>query len=127
MNTKKCPVCSAKYVGRSDKKYCSDYCRNAFNNKVNSNIGKEVRKVNRILRKNRDLLNKYLELGMEEVSLFSLISDGFVLTYFTNVHKGIMGDDFYFCYDLGYQLSGKESVLITKKSVFEKELVKALS
>ena len=31
--SKVCPECGEKIIGRVDKKFCSDYCRNAFNNK----------------------------------------------------------------------------------------------
>ena len=32
---KQCPECGGNIIGREDKKFCSDYCRNAYNNKVN--------------------------------------------------------------------------------------------
>ena len=31
-----CPECGDKLKGRADKKFCSDACRNAYNNKLNS-------------------------------------------------------------------------------------------
>lgn len=127
MTTKKCLVCKTEIVGRSDKKYCSDQCRNVYNNKVNSQFYKEVRKTNKRLRTNREILNKYHQKDMQTVSLFSLISDGFILTYFTNLYKDAEGNDIYFCYDLGYQLQANESVVIFEKKVFEKRLVGELS
>ena len=32
---KNCLECSEKIVGREDKKFCSDGCRNSYNNKIN--------------------------------------------------------------------------------------------
>jgi hypothetical protein len=32
---KVCLECGEKIVGREDKKFCSDGCRNAYNNKIN--------------------------------------------------------------------------------------------
>ena len=32
---KQCPECNDPIVGRTDKKFCSDGCRNSFNNRVN--------------------------------------------------------------------------------------------
>lgn len=122
MSTKKCPVCTDSFVGRSDKKYCSDYCRNVFNNQLHSESGKEMRKTNRILRKNREILDKYLMMGTSKVSLFSIISEGFQLTYFTNLHKGMKGDEVYFCYDLGYHLAPNQIIEIISKKIFEKKL-----
>ena len=34
---KKCLECESPLVGRVDKKFCSDYCRNSYNNKINTN------------------------------------------------------------------------------------------
>ena len=30
---RECAECGHKLVGRTDKKFCNDYCRNSFNNK----------------------------------------------------------------------------------------------
>lgn len=127
MNIKKCPVCSSRFTGRSDKKFCCDQCRNAFNNKANSIILKEIRKTNKILRSNREILLKYNAKGKENVSLFSLISEGFILTYFTNIHKNEDGEDVFFCYDVGYQLSDNEFVKVFTKTQFEKSLTTSIS
>ena len=35
MQERKCLECGTVLKGRSDKKFCSDYCRNTYNNKVN--------------------------------------------------------------------------------------------
>ena len=123
MITKKCLVCKTEFVGRSDKKYCSDQCRNVYNNKLNSQFSKEVRRTNRILRANREILNKYFLMGLDQVSLFSLISEGFILTYFTNMYKNEKGQEVYFCYDIGYQFSENETLKILHKKLFEKQLM----
>lgn len=39
---KKCLECGEKIVGRADKKFCNDYCRNAYNN----NLHKDSKKLN---------------------------------------------------------------------------------
>ena len=123
MISKKCLVCKTSFVGRSDKKYCSDQCRNVYNNKMNAALTKDIRKTNKILRTNRDILNKYHMMGVEHISLFTLISEGFILTYFTNLYKDWNGREVYFCYDLGYQLSNNESVQVFEKKKFEKKLI----
>ena len=60
---KKCPECGAPIKGRIDKKFCSDLCRNAYNNKQNSDTTNYMRTVNNILRKNRRLLQEKVEKG----------------------------------------------------------------
>ena len=54
-----CSDCGEKLVGRADKKFCNDQCRNNFNNKVNSDTNSVMRNINNVLRKNRRIMEKY--------------------------------------------------------------------
>ena len=60
MNQRHCHECNEALKGRKDQKFCSDYCRNTFNNRLNEDSNATVRKVNRILRKNRRILEELL-------------------------------------------------------------------
>ena len=51
METRNCQECSEKLAGRKDQKFCSDYCRNTFNNRLNEDATKYIRRINNILRK----------------------------------------------------------------------------
>jgi vacuolar-type H+-ATPase subunit B/Vma2 len=51
-----CPECGEKIVGRIDKKFCSDGCRNAYNNRVNKDSKNLIRNINNRLRKNWRIL-----------------------------------------------------------------------
>lgn len=55
--TKNCLDCGDKLVGREDKKFCSDSCRNAFNNKINKDSTNYMRNINNKLRKNYRILS----------------------------------------------------------------------
>lgn len=46
-----CLYCGKPVKGRIDKKFCDDWCRNAYNNKRYSQHSGFVRNVNTILRK----------------------------------------------------------------------------
>ena len=52
----KCKECNSKLVGRSDKKFCNDYCRTSFHSKLNRDQNATIRTINAILRKNRRIL-----------------------------------------------------------------------
>ena len=56
---KKCPECGEKIIGREDKKFCSDYCRNAFNNRLNKDSKNLIRNINNRLRKNYRILESF--------------------------------------------------------------------
>ena len=55
---KTCLECHEKIVGREDKKFCSDGCRNAYNNKMNKDHTNLMRNINNKLRKNYRILTE---------------------------------------------------------------------
>lgn len=117
-NQRKCPVCNEIIMGRADKKFCSDQCRNSFNNKHNSDATNVVRNINNILRKNRRVLqtlNK--QSGKTLVSKETLLINGFNFTYSTHSYKTKKGDIYQFCYEHGYlHLKDKQLyLLVTSK------------
>ena len=54
---KTCLECHDPFQGRSDKKFCSDACRNNFNNKQKSDVSHQMRQINAILKKNHKVLS----------------------------------------------------------------------
>ncbi len=99
---RKCLECGEEIEGRVDKKFCSDQCRNTYNNRLNSDSINYVRKVNAILRKNRRVLSILNPNGKTKVSKSQLASEGFNFDYFTNVYQTKQGKTYYFCYDQGF-------------------------
>ncbi len=98
-----CPECGDKIIGRSDKKFCSDQCRNTYNNKLNSDASNTVRNINNILRKNRRILQKLnKKSGKTMVSKDILLSKGFNFTYHTHTYTTQKGVNYLFCYEYGY-------------------------
>jgi len=45
-----CLACNEPLMGRSDKKFCDDQCRNDYNNKLNSDENNFMRKNRKILK-----------------------------------------------------------------------------
>lgn len=98
---KKCLECGKVVVGRSDKKYCDVYCRNEYNNRLNSDTSKLIRNVNYILKKNRRVLVRLKKENKIKCTKERLIAEGFNFSYFTNKMKTSSGAEYYFCYDQG--------------------------
>ncbi|MBK9399340.1 MAG: hypothetical protein IPN36_00360 [Bacteroidetes bacterium] len=97
---KKCIDCGDAIIGRSDKKFCSDMCRNTHHNKYNGYRNALMRHVNNKLRKNRKILfdlekSNKIHLTREELSII-----GFDWQYFTEERKSQAGISRY-CYDYG--------------------------
>ena len=101
--SRNCPECGEKIIGRADKKFCSDQCRNTFNNQLNSDASNTVRNINNILRKNRRILQELnKQSGKTMVTKDALLTNGFNFTYSTHTYTTKKGDNYRFCYEQGY-------------------------
>lgn len=113
----KCLECNKPLKGRIDKKFCDDFCRNSFNNKLNSDSNGYVRNINNILRRNRRILEEALLTSEEMVKTMRLkmLEKGFQFKYFTHIYTNKKGNNYYFCYEFGYLLLEGDWVLIVKR------------
>lgn len=116
MDKKKCLECEDEFVGRSDKKFCSDACRNSYNNKLNSDENNYVRNTNNILRKNRRILKSIIPDGKTKTTTKSkLLSEGYDLKYLTEFLKTKTGKVYFFCYEYGYLQIDEDKVTVVRK------------
>lgn len=115
METKKCLECGDKVVGRVDKKFCSDYCRNAFNNKVDKESKNLIRNTNNRLRKNYKILMELNISGKTKVTRRKLFDKGFDFHFFTSIYTTKTGNTYYYIYDQGYLALENEMFLLIKK------------
>lgn len=116
----KCLECGDTFQGRADKKFCSDQCRNAYNNKLNSDANNFVRNINNILRKNRRILAEMNPHGKAKVTREKLLEKGFKFSYYTNVYRTQAGKEYHFCYEQGYlELDNDFFALVIRKKYVE--------
>lgn len=114
---KNCLECGEKIIGREDKKFCSDGCRNAYNNKQNKDTNNLMRNINNRLRKNYRILSELNPEDKSKTSRTKLISKGFDFEYFTSIYTTKTGNVYYFLYDQGYMaLENDQFVLVKKES-----------
>jgi predicted nucleic acid-binding Zn ribbon protein len=116
---KLCMACGKAIIGRADKKYCDDFCRNNYNNTIKADANNFVRNVVNALKKNRRILEELLPEGEEMLrcSADKLNRAGFEYRYHTHTYTNKKGDTYLFCFEYGYlQLEGN-SVLIVKRNV----------
>lgn len=102
MSERLCLECSEPLIGRSDKKFCDDSCRSAYNNNLNKDSYNIVRNVNNRLRKNYRILQNLNPNEKTKVSKSKLSSKGFDFNYFTSVYTTKKGTIYYFVYNQGY-------------------------
>ena len=112
---KECIECGESFLGRVDKKFCSDYCRNAHNNKINKDGTNLIRNVNNRLRKNWRILQELNPNEKCKVSRDKLNIKGFDFNYFTSIYTTKSGNVYYFTYDQGYlELEGDYFALVKR-------------
>lgn len=103
MNTQRvCTECGEEIMGRVDKRFCSDQCRNSYNNKLNSDSTNFVRNINKVLRKNRRILDALNPSGKTRIKKTQLSNLGFNFTYHTHTYTNKNKQTYYFCYEQGY-------------------------
>lgn len=112
MNTsaRLCKFCEKEInllIGRRDRQFCDEECKNRFHNKIAYEEEREAKRINKILKKNRNILKKMsLRKDNEEISRERLLKEGFDFNYHTHhkisVHQK---NEYTFCYDYGYRLS----------------------
>lgn len=114
---KLCLTCDKPLKGRTDKKFCDDYCRNTYNNQRNSDQNNYVRHVNQILRKNRRLLAQQLPENdtMKKLHREKLLLLGFNFKYLTHTCQTRQGKVYYFVYEYGYLPIEQDWMLIVKR------------
>lgn len=102
MEKQKCLECGESYLGRSDKKFCTDYCRNAYNNRINKDSKNLIRNTNNRLRKNWRVLEELNPNSKCKVTKQKLDAKGFDFGIFTSIYTTKTGNIYYFIYDQGY-------------------------
>ena len=104
-------------MGREDKKFCSDGCRNSYNNKINKDSTNFMRNVNNKLRKNYRILSALNVDGKSKTTRTKLLSKGFDFEFFTNILNTKTGNTYYFLYDQGYLALENDYFMLVKKDI----------
>lgn len=112
---KQCLECGSELFGRVDKKFCSDYCRNAYNNKKNRDSRNIVRNTNNLLRKNYRILESLNPDQKTKTTKDMMLRKGFNFNYFTSIYVTKAGKTYYFVYDQGYLSLGNNYFALVKR------------
>jgi len=113
---KQCPECENKIIGRSDKKFCSDACRNTYNNKLNKDVTNLIRNTNNQLRKNYRVLQKLNPNEKTKTTKSKMLNSGFDFNLFTSTYTTKAGTVYYFVYNQGYLPLENDYYALVKRS-----------
>ena len=109
---KRCLLCGEEFSGRSDKKFCSDLCRNEYHNNLRREEYKKMTRCNMLLRQNRNILLSYSSSGVTEIDKASLALDNFCFDVFTSARYRRWRPTLYFCYEFEYFITRRGTVRI---------------
>lgn len=116
-----CLECKTEIYGRIDKKFCSDQCRNTFNNRTQAHQNKYIRKVNYTLRKNRRIMEAFVEgseKNVKRVTRSEMIDKGFDFNFYTNIYSTKTKKYYYFCYEYGYNVLDDNYLAIVRRDEY---------
>ncbi|TAD82828.1 MAG: DUF2116 family Zn-ribbon domain-containing protein [Bacteroidetes bacterium] len=116
--SKPCLACGKPVKGRTDKKFCDDYCRNQYNNQLKQEAASPlVKKINHLLKNNRQLLAGVIPPGEElgKCARQKLLDQGFSFQYFTHQYTNKKGNVYLFCYEYGYLPIEGDWLLVVKR------------
>ena len=116
MERKKCLECGAPVLGRSDKKFCGDHCRNSHNNRLNREVRNLIRNTNNGLKRNYRTLSGLNSKGKTRVPRAWLARENFDFGLFTSIYTTKAGKVYYFVYDQGYLELGNDLFLLIRKA-----------
>lgn len=113
---RRCTECGETVTGRIDKRFCSDQCRNSFNNKNNSDSSNLMRNINHALRKNRRILAELNPEGKITLHRDKLLARGYNFNYHTHIYTTRKGDPYYFVYDMGFLELANNFYMLVKRN-----------
>lgn len=111
-----CLECGRKLMGRADQKFCSDMCRNTYNNRQKAFTNNTIRNITNALKKNRRILEELCPEEKNKVMLKTLKEKGFDFNYQTHQRKTQKGSVYHFVFDMGYLELENDYILIVRNT-----------
>ena len=113
---KTCLNCHKSIQGRSDKKFCDDYCRNNYNNQLNAPHNNLIRNINHALKRNRNIMESCLPEREDTMKTTrqNLLIKGFQFKYSTHTYTNKKGNTYTFCYDYGFLELDEDWLLLVR-------------
>ena len=114
---KTCPECGEKIIGRADKKFCSDACRNAHNNALNKDSKNVIRNTNNRQRKNHRILEALNTKEKTKVTKTTFNTQDFLFEFFTGTYTTKAGSLYFYVYDQAYLALDNDFYLLVKRDI----------
>lgn len=112
MEKRYCLECGKGFYGRSDKRFCSDACRNSYHNSVSRQSKAYSYRINSLLQRNHSILEECLSNGKTRLGRAEMAEKMFSERYCTACSGGFPRRRVYTCYDISYTFEGRRGIRI---------------
>ena len=113
---KACAACGNPIQGRSDKRFCSVACKNAYNNNARKRTRTEVQEIIDYLLRNREILATLMgENTKETFDRLLLTRAGFRWEYFTGIYLNKEQKTYHLVFDFAWMGFSDQKVLVVSK------------
>ena len=112
-----CILCGKPMAGRTDKKYCSLACKNAFNYNKKSQTKSATHAIDAILHKNREILEVLMGPNRKRMhtTKTELSQMGFQAEFSTGFYTNSRDKLYRYVYDFAWMEFTGEKIMIVKK------------
>lgn len=113
---RKCKICLKPIIGRSDKIFCSVYCKNVYHKKIRYASKIAAIEINGYLKRNYAILLEILGKNKSQIKVYRnlLEKKKFRFKYHTHFHINSKSKMFYYVYDLAWMEFSDDEILIIK-------------
>lgn len=102
MQKRTCAECGDPIIGRADKRFCGDVCRNAYNNRLSGDTNTSIRRIVGILKKNRKILEELYLADKRKLNKKTLLEKGYEFNKLTHLYVNKKNQTYRFCFDYGF-------------------------
>jgi hypothetical protein len=113
----KCKICKKTLVGRTDKIFCSPYCKNFYHKHLRLATKKAAIEINRYLRRNYSILLELMGKNKTQSKVYRnvLAKKKFRFKYHTHTHINSRKKVFHYIYDLAWMEFSDDEILIVRQ------------
>ena len=112
MEERYCLECGERFSGRTDKRFCSDACRNYYHNAISRQSKAYSYKINSILHRNHSILSDSLSSGKSRIGPEEMEEKNFQARFHTASYRKPLSRRVYKCYDISYTIDSRKGVRI---------------
>lgn len=110
---KKCFECGNELLGRTDKKFCDHLCKSNYHNKIYREESVYMNQVNKILKTNRRIIERFSANGRANIPKVRLERSGFKFDYITHIRKSPKGIIYRHVYEYSYTFRDDNTIGIS--------------